>query len=103
MQETFCRSSLPDISPLKKVEQSSCRAPWRKNFSSVFDSSSFSQSDLSKKQSVWAIVAITLPAAVLRFWHIDSALWLDEVTPIFAYRNSTVVDLLTTYLSTNNH
>lgn len=40
---------------------------------------------------------------VLRSLFLDSSFWLDEITPLTFYRDSSVFGLLTTYYSTNNH
>lgn len=59
--------------------------------------------DLSKPAALGAMVVITLLAAILRCWQMNSGLWLDEVTPLIAYRSESVVQLMSVYLSTNNH
>ncbi len=59
--------------------------------------------DLSKPAALASMVVITLLAAILRCWQMNSGLWLDEVTPLIAYRSESVVQLMSVYLSTNNH
>lgn len=40
---------------------------------------------------------------MLRCLFLDSSFWLDEITPLTFYRDSSIFGLLTTYYSTNNH
>lgn len=52
----------------------------------------------------WAWVApATLLAAALRLYNIGSDLWIDEITPIFDYRDFSYLEIATTYVSSNNH
>ena len=47
--------------------------------------------------------AITLAGLALRAWRLDSDLWLDEIAPLVAYRDKTILEVLATYLASNNH
>ena len=51
----------------------------------------------------WLLVAITLLALVLRLIALNSDLWLDELTPIRAYRDASAWQVAITYRSSNNH
>lgn len=51
---------------------------------------------------VW-LGAITFLAAALRLIHLDSDLWLDEITTVLDYRGMSPFHLLTAYTSSNNH
>ena len=58
---------------------------------------------LTRKQAAIALAMIILVGLVLRCLFLDSSFWLDEITPLTFYRDSSVFGLLTTYYSTNNH
>ncbi len=58
---------------------------------------------LTRKQATIALSLVILVGLVLRCLFLDSSFWLDEITPLTFYRDSSVFGLLTTYYSTNNH
>lgn len=58
---------------------------------------------LNRKQAAFALALVVLIGVVLRCLFLDSSFWLDEITPLTFYRDSSVFGLLTTYYSTNNH
>lgn len=58
---------------------------------------------LTRKQATIALSVVVLIGLVLRCLFLDSSFWLDEITPLTFYRDSSVFGLLTTYYSTNNH
>lgn len=58
---------------------------------------------ITRKQATIALGCIVLLGLVLRCLSLDSSFWLDEITPLTFYRDSSVFGLLTTYYSTNNH
>ena len=60
-------------------------------------------SDLSRSQALIAVAIITLVAIVLRSYRLGSDLWLDEITPIVDYGHMPVVQVIGSYLRTNNH
>ena len=60
-------------------------------------------SDLSRSQALIAVALITLVAIVLRSYRLGSDLWLDEITPIVDYGHMPVVQVIGSYLRTNNH
>ncbi len=62
-----------------------------------------SERDLSGTVAGWALGAITLLGLALRCWHLDAALWLDEIAPLVDYGQVSVLHLLTQYSSVNNH
>jgi len=49
------------------------------------------------------LLGITLFALALRLWRLDADLWLDEITPIAYYRDYSILEILATYVSSNNH
>ncbi|MFN2602132.1 MAG: glycosyltransferase family 39 protein [Gemmatimonadaceae bacterium] len=60
-------------------------------------------SDLSRSRALIAVAFITLVAIVLRSYKLGSDLWLDEITPIVDYGHMPVVQVIGSYLRTNNH
>ncbi|MBS1954100.1 MAG: glycosyltransferase family 39 protein [Cyanobacteria bacterium SZAS-4] len=58
---------------------------------------------LTKKQAALALSVVVVAGLLLRCLFLDSSFWLDEITPLTFYRDSSVFGLLTTYYSTNNH
>jgi len=62
-----------------------------------------SSSDLSRSHALIAVAMITLVAIVLRSYRLGSDLWLDEITPIVDYGHMPVVQVMGSYLRTNNH
>jgi len=60
-------------------------------------------SDLSRTQALAAVAVITLVAIVLRYYKLGSDLWLDEITPIVDYAHLGVVQVIGSYLRSNNH
>jgi len=62
-----------------------------------------SSSDLSRSHELIAVAMITLVAIVLRSYRLGSDLWLDEITPIVDYGHMPVVQVMGSYLRTNNH
>ena len=59
--------------------------------------------DVSSRFSGIAIAFLTLAAAALRFYKLDSPLWLDEISPIVDYGHLSPVQVFSTYLGSNNH
>lgn len=57
----------------------------------------------TRKQATVVLLFIIFLGMVLRSLFLDSSFWLDEITPLTFYRDSSVFGLLTTYYSTNNH
>lgn len=51
----------------------------------------------------WLLVAITGLALVLRLLNLNSELWLDEITPILAYSKASWLQVIVSYISSNNH
>ena len=49
------------------------------------------------------LIAATLLALALRFYRLDSDLWIDEITTTLYYRDSSVLEVLTAYINSNNH
>ncbi len=47
--------------------------------------------------------AITLLGLALRLWRLDSDLWLDEIAPLVVYRDRSAIQVIATYLASNNH
>jgi hypothetical protein len=60
-------------------------------------------SDLSQSQATWLLAVITLVAIALRSYHLGSDLWLDEISPIVDYGRMPFVQVMGSYLRTNNH
>jgi mannosyltransferase len=59
--------------------------------------------DIKNSTALWLLAAITVGALILRCVHLGADLWLDEITPIFDYRQMPVLHIVTTYISSNNH
>jgi uncharacterized membrane protein len=59
--------------------------------------------DLSARAASLVLAGITLVALGVRLWRIDADLWLDEITPVVLYRDFTPVEIVATYLRSNNH
>lgn len=59
--------------------------------------------DLSSSSATVLLIAITVVASVLRLYHFDNCLWLDEISPIVYYGRSSFLELFTVYYSTNLH
>ena len=51
---------------------------------------------------VWLGIGAAL-GAILRFHHISSDRWLDEITTVLDYRNVSAIHVLTAYTAANNH
>jgi mannosyltransferase len=51
----------------------------------------------------WLLVLVTLTALVLRLIEVNADLWLDEITPVRAYRDASAWEVFITYRSSNNH
>lgn len=60
-------------------------------------------SDVSRRTATLMLVGITGLALALRLIHLNADLWIDEITPIVNYRQFTPFEVVTTYLSANNH
>jgi len=58
---------------------------------------------VNKYTAQWILAGITLLALFLRLFHINSDLWLDEITPILDYGRLSPLQVVATYISTNNH
>jgi mannosyltransferase len=58
---------------------------------------------VTRKQSTVVLSIVILLGLLLRSISLNSSFWLDEITPLTFYRDSSVFGLLTTYYSTNNH
>lgn len=59
--------------------------------------------DISASAARWILVGITALAIVLRLVNLGSDLWLDEITPRLQYGELTPLEVIATYLSSNNH
>ena len=60
-------------------------------------------SDLSQAQARLVLVFITIVAIALRSYHLGADLWLDEISPIVDYGKMPFVQVMGSYLRTNNH
>lgn len=49
------------------------------------------------------LALITLLALFLRAWHLNSGLWLDEITPLVQYLPLSPFQIFGSYISSNNH
>ncbi len=58
---------------------------------------------LSMRTAGWYLAAITLLALLLRLLNLNSDLWIDEITPIVYYGKMPPLEVLATYLNSNNH
>jgi len=59
--------------------------------------------DLSHSQATWLLLLITLVAFAFRSYHLGNDLWLDEISPIVDYGRMPFVQVIGSYLRTNNH
>lgn len=57
----------------------------------------------AERRAVWVLCAVTVLAMVLRVIALDSDLWLDEITPILDYGPLPIVQVIGSYLRSNNH
>lgn len=57
---------------------------------------------LGRRATAWGLVAITALAALLRAVHLDSSLWLDEISTLLIYQGAPASRVLGGYNS-NNH
>lgn len=51
----------------------------------------------------WLLIGTTGLALFLRLWRLSSDLWLDEITPLLDYGPLSVLQVIGSYLSSNNH
>jgi len=58
---------------------------------------------VNKYTCLWVLTGITLLALFLRLFHINSDLWLDEITPILDYGHLSPLQVVASFISTNNH
>ncbi len=61
------------------------------------------QPDLSVRTSSILLVFVTLIGATLRLYGLDSELWLDEIIHRLIYGGSTLLEVMVSYSSSNNH
>jgi hypothetical protein len=59
--------------------------------------------DLSPRNAALALAVVTLLGIALRLYHLGSDLWLDEITPVVDYGPMPFVQVIGSYLRTNNH
>jgi len=59
--------------------------------------------DLAPRTALWMLAAVTALALGLRLFRLGSDLWLDEISPIVDYGHLPVVQVLGSYLRSNNH
>lgn len=50
-----------------------------------------------------SVAALTLFAVALRLFHLDSALWLDEIATLQVYGPMTTAEVVSSYAGSNNH
>jgi mannosyltransferase len=60
-------------------------------------------SDLSQSQATLLLAFITVVAIALRSYHLGTDLWLDEISSIVDYGRMPFVQVMGSYLRTNNH
>ncbi len=58
---------------------------------------------LDGRLSLWVLGAITLAGLVLRIVSLNNDLWIDELAPVWAYRDASMLQVAVTYTSSNNH
>lgn len=56
-----------------------------------------------RRMAIWTLVAITMLALFFRLYRINADLWLDEISPILDYGHLSVLEVIGTFISTNNH
>jgi hypothetical protein len=59
--------------------------------------------DVSRRWAVAALAAIIVAGVVLRVYGLSQDLWLDEITPILDYTGLSAVQVLGSYMRSNNH
>jgi mannosyltransferase len=69
----------------------------------AFDRVAVEREALSRSTSLWLLGAITCGALALRLLRLDSDLWLDEIESVLSFEHMPVLQVLTTYSSSNNH
>lgn len=60
-------------------------------------------SDISRRTAILLLGGITALALALRLIHLNDDLWIDELATITAFRQLTPFQVITTYLTANNH
>ena len=60
------------------------------------------EGDLSRNTSIIVILGLTVLGALLRFYRLDTDLWLDEIATL-SYAAQPILEQWTVYLSPNNH
>ena len=56
-----------------------------------------------KRLSIYLLAAITALALALRLIGVNSDLWLDEITTVQIYSQASLLHIIASYTSTNNH
>jgi 4-amino-4-deoxy-L-arabinose transferase-like glycosyltransferase len=59
--------------------------------------------DATDGRCAWWLAAVTTLALGLRLFRVDSDLWLDEISPLFFYGHLNPLEVIATYLRSNNH
>jgi hypothetical protein len=59
--------------------------------------------DLSSANARTLLIILTIVGAFLRAYHLGSDLWLDEISPVVDYGPMPFVQVMGSYLRTNNH
>lgn len=59
--------------------------------------------EVGRETALWILASIAVVGLLLRLLHLNSDLWLDEITPILEYGQMSVLQVVGSYSSTNNH
>jgi mannosyltransferase len=58
---------------------------------------------MHERGALWALLAFTVLGLALRLYRLNADLWVDEITPISEYGEMSVLHVVTSYISSNNH
>jgi mannosyltransferase len=84
-------------------------AGWRADWGSArlgltgYDAHVDARFDVSRRIAILLLAGITALALALRLIQVNADLWIDEIAPVVRYRQFTPFEVVTTYLSSNNH
>lgn len=59
--------------------------------------------DLAKATALRILTLVTVIGLILRLIRLDSGLWIDEITPLLRYGDASLLQVVVTYVSSNNH
>ncbi|MBW8011272.1 MAG: hypothetical protein FVQ83_08535 [Chloroflexi bacterium] len=58
---------------------------------------------ITERKALLVLASITLLTIGLRLYRLGSSLWLDEITPLLLYNDASIIQIITSFISSNNH